>query len=231
MPMRTMDDFLRQASKGGQVRSGIVLGIRMAMAGLQELEIADPRALRRHLITIVETDRCLPDAIELVTGCRLGNRTLKFKDLGKMAATFVDLRTMGAMRLAARESANLRAEDSYPWLGREQALTKAYLEMPLQELFSCQMATASIPEEEIPGYWAPRAICAACGESVSFGKHVQGAGGDFCRSCARTDYFDPFPSSVGLDKAVHVTPGEFLGGSVRLSARSVATQAPESQTG
>ena len=35
---------------------------------------------------VMETDRCEPDAVELVIGCRLGNRTLIFKGWGKLTA-------------------------------------------------------------------------------------------------------------------------------------------------
>ena len=67
--------------------------------------IADPAGKdRKRLVTFVEIDRCATDAIPVVTGCRLGKRALKFKDFGKMAATFCDLTTGRAVRVAARES-------------------------------------------------------------------------------------------------------------------------------
>ena len=36
----------------------------------------------------VEIDRCATDAVPIVTGCRMGKRALKFRDFGKVAATF-----------------------------------------------------------------------------------------------------------------------------------------------
>lgn len=189
--MDMLHDFLRRAAKNGEVRSGIILGIRMAMAGLRELRIANPGALRRSLVTIVETDRCLPDAVELVTGCRLGNRTLKFKDFGKMAATFVDLRTAHAVRLAAKESANVAALDLFPYLDRERALQNAYLELSQEDLFSCQAVHVILAEQDIPGYRSARAICGMCGEGVSFGKQVRRKGYELCRSCAGPLNFHP----------------------------------------
>ncbi len=64
----------------------------MAMLGLELLGIEDPKGRdRKRLITFVEIDRCMTDAIGVVTGCRLGKRALKFRDWGKVAATFVDL--------------------------------------------------------------------------------------------------------------------------------------------
>ena len=59
---------------------GQVLGVRMAMLGLKVLGIDDPAKHRKSLMTFVEIDRCATDAVALVTGCRLGKRTLKFFD-------------------------------------------------------------------------------------------------------------------------------------------------------
>src|SRR5205814_9294748 len=61
------------------------------MLGLQKLGIEDPHGKdRKRLVTFVEIDRCATDAVAVVTGCRLGKRALKFRDWGKVAATFVD---------------------------------------------------------------------------------------------------------------------------------------------
>ena len=85
--MKGLEDYIQAASKDGKPpRPGIILGIRMSLLGLKRLEIGDPDEHKRRLIVIVETDRCLPDAVLLVTGCRLSNRTLKLRDMGKMAA-------------------------------------------------------------------------------------------------------------------------------------------------
>jgi formylmethanofuran dehydrogenase subunit E len=91
--MPSLDDYLREAEIAhGHLCAGQVLGVRLAMLGLEKLGIADPRGKdRKRLVTFVEIDRCATDAIGVVTGCRLGKRALKFRDWGKMAATFVDL--------------------------------------------------------------------------------------------------------------------------------------------
>src|SRR5665811_560435 len=82
---------------------------------------------RKRLITYVEIDRCATDAITVVTGCRLGKRALKFRDFGKMAATFCDLQENRAVRIAARESAKERARALYPGIGdRNQRQMHAY---------------------------------------------------------------------------------------------------------
>lgn len=189
--MRTLADYLRKADKEGQPRSGIILGIRMVLRAMKELQIDDPAEVHRQLVAFVETDRCLPDAVELVTGCRLGNRTLKFRDLGKMAVTFLDLRNDHAVRLAARETANQRALEVFRGLEKEEALTRAYREWPEEELFSWQPVAVELPAEERPGYRAPRVVCAECGEGISFNREVARAGRPLCRSCAGERYYEP----------------------------------------
>ena len=85
------------------------------MLGLELLGIEDPKGRdRKRLITFVEIDRCMTDAIGVVTGCRLGKRALKFRDWGKVAATFVDLQNDRAVRIAARESSKALARQMHP---------------------------------------------------------------------------------------------------------------------
>src|SRR5574337_2022962 len=105
--MKSLDEYLREAEVAhGHLCAGQVLGVRMAMLGLERLGIDDPaRKDRRRLVTFVEIDRCATDAVAVVTGCRLGKRALKFRDWGKVAATFVDVTTGRGFRVAARESA------------------------------------------------------------------------------------------------------------------------------
>src|ERR1700712_3486552 len=96
--MKSFDDLLREAEIAhGHLCAGQILGVRMAMLGCAKLGVVDPRGLesprdRKRLVTFVEIDRCATDAIAVVTGCRLGKRALKFRDWGKMAATFLDLK-------------------------------------------------------------------------------------------------------------------------------------------
>ncbi len=86
--MLSLDEYLREAENAhGHLCAGQVLGVRLAMLGLEKLGIEDPRGKdRKRLVTFVEIDRCATDAIAVVTGCRLGKRALKFRDWGKMRA-------------------------------------------------------------------------------------------------------------------------------------------------
>src|SRR5947209_17035256 len=136
--MEPFDDLLRQAELAhGHLCAGQILGVRLAMLGCQRLGIAEPRtADRKRLVTFVEIDRCATDAIAVVTGCRLGKRALKFRDWGKMAATFVDVEKNRAVRVAAKETSKDLAKQMYPELpDKNQQQMKAYREMREEDLF------------------------------------------------------------------------------------------------
>src|SRR6266513_928113 len=113
--MKSLDEYLSDAEQAhGHLCAGQVLGVRMAMLGLQKLGIDDPHGRdRKRLVTFVEIDRCATDAIGVVTGCRLGKRALKFRDWGKMAATFIDVERDRAVRIAAKESSKALAKQMY----------------------------------------------------------------------------------------------------------------------
>src|SRR5262249_33936226 len=106
MPLKTLAQYQGLAVQAHRpLCAGQILGLRIAMYGVQLLGIADPAGKdRKRLVTFVEIDRCATDAITVVTGCRMGKRALKFRDFGKVAATFCDLAEDRAVRVVALES-------------------------------------------------------------------------------------------------------------------------------
>src|SRR5437879_13060920 len=103
--MKTLGEYLELAEQAhGHLCAGQVLGVRLAMLGLRELAIEDPTAERKRLLTYVEIDRCVTDAVAVVAGCRLGKRALKFRDWVKVAATVFDLKTGRAVLIAPKNA-------------------------------------------------------------------------------------------------------------------------------
>jgi formylmethanofuran dehydrogenase subunit E len=192
--MKTFDEYIAMAEKAhGHLCAGQILGVRMALCGLRHLGIEDPAgADRKRLVTFVEIDRCATDAITVVTGCRLGKRALKFRDFGKMAATFCDLRDDRAIRVAALESSKDRARELHPEIEKknEQQML-AYREMPEEELFATEWVRVSLGPEEMPGYKSARITCGECGEGINFSREVMVAGRTLCKSCAGERYYEP----------------------------------------
>ena len=175
----------------GHMCAGQVLGLRLALYGLSLLGLDDPTGRhRKRLVTFVEIDRCATDAITVVTGCRMGKRALKFRDFGKVAATFCDLETGRAVRVAALESSKQRARELYPDIAdKNQQQMRAYREMPDEELFACQWVKVSIGPEDLPGFKAPRVVCETCGEGINFRREVVRDGKTLCRACAGEAYY------------------------------------------
>ncbi len=190
--MLTLEEYIEHANVAhGHTCAGQILGIRLALLGLKELGIDDPIKERKRLVTIVEIDRCATDAVQLVTGCRLGKRALKFKDFGKVAATFVDLKTGRAIRIVAREESKQKARELFPALDKEEGQRRAYRQLPDDDLFTRQWVRVALPEEDMPGYRAPRVVCAQCGEGINFKREVQRDGRLLCRACAGERYYEP----------------------------------------
>ena len=190
--MRTLHEYLELAAVAhGHICAGQVLGVRLAMLGLRELGIEDPVADRKRLVTFVEIDRCVTDAVALVANCRLGKRALKFRDWGKVAATFCDLQTGRAVRIAARESSKQAAKEMFPELPREEGQQKAYAQLSDEVLFSKEWVKVEIHPEDLPGFKGPRVVCAQCGEGINFKREVLQNGRTLCRACAGEIYYSP----------------------------------------
>lgn len=199
--MQTFDELLREAEIAhGHLCAGQILGVRMAMLGCRRLGIDDPKgADRKRLVTFVEIDRCATDAIGVVTGCRLGKRALKFRDWGKMAATFLDLQTDKAVRIAALESSKQRARELYPHIeNKNQQQMLAYREMSDEELFSEQWVQVPLQPREMPGYKSARIACAVCGEGINYDRQVEINGEIICQGCADPEarYYQPIVPST-----------------------------------
>jgi formylmethanofuran dehydrogenase subunit E len=192
--VKSFDEYLIDAEKAhGHLCAGQILGVRLAMLGLQKLNIDDPHGKdRKRLVTFVEIDRCATDAVGVVTGCRLGKRALKFRDWGKMAATFVDVAAGKAIRIAAKESSKQLAREMHPEINnKNQQQMLAYREMADDDLFTMQWVKVDLPAEEFPGYKGERIVCAVCGEGINFCREIRRDGKILCRSCAGDTYYQP----------------------------------------
>lgn len=192
--MKSFDEYLRDAEVAhGHLCAGQVLGVRLAMLGLQKLAIDDPLGKdRKRLVTFVEIDRCATDAVAVVTGCRLGKRALKFRDWGKVAATFVDVQAGKAIRIAAKESSKELARRLHPEIpDKNQQQMRAYRELSDDDLFTEQWVKVDLPPEEFPGYKGERVVCEACGEGINFRREIRREGKILCRACAGESYYQP----------------------------------------
>jgi formylmethanofuran dehydrogenase subunit E len=122
----------------------------------------------------------------------LGKRALKFRDWGKVAATFVDVSTGKAVRIAAKESSKGLARQMHPEIAdKNQQQMLAYREITDEDLFTTQWVKVELPPEEFPGYKGERIVCEVCAEGINFRREVRRDGKVVCRACAGESYYEP----------------------------------------
>ena len=178
--MRTFDEDLKAALEyHGHLCAGQIIGVRMARVGLKMLEIADALA-EKDLIVYVEADRCIADAVGVVTGCKLGRRRLKLMDYGKSAATFLHTGKNKAVRIASGKRFKP---------GENEDLVEFYNKIKDEELFNCAWVTVDIKPEDLPGKPTVSETCETCGEMVMDNRHVEKEGKKMCKSCAYGGYY------------------------------------------
>jgi len=179
--MTEFEEYLKKVGDyHGHACAGIVLGTKMTLAAMKELGL-DPAVKNKNLIVYTEIDRCMTDAVQVITRCTLGHRSLKHVDYGKFAATFVNLDTGKAVRATIRES--------FDSSGDIEQVKKIVGEMPDADLVILQNVKIDIPVTDLPGRPSERAYCAVCGERVMDGRAVKQGDKALCRGCANGAYY------------------------------------------
>jgi formylmethanofuran dehydrogenase subunit E len=191
--MPPLDELLAECGRlHGHMCAGQLLGARMAVLGCRLVRVGDPRgADRKKLIVWVEIDRCMADAVGAVTGVRLGKRSLKYLDYGKVAATFLNTETGEAVRVVALEESRALADARHPEVeSKKERQFLAYREAADEELFKVERVEVEYGEMDAPGRPRSRVLCGRCGEGVNDGREVAGPEGSvLCRPCASGGYY------------------------------------------
>lgn len=191
--MQSLEEILQECERlHGHMCAGQLLGARMALLGCRLIDVDDPRgADRKKVIVWVEIDRCMADAVGAVTGARLGKRTLKYIDYGKVAATFLNTETKKAVRVVALESSRALADERFSAIAnKRERQFRAYSEATDQELFKIENVALELGEMDAPGSPRSRVICAVCHEGVNDGREVRRADGTVvCRGCGSESYY------------------------------------------
>lgn len=188
--MRKLDVILAEsAERHKHLCPRQVLGARMGLFGAELLGIELPRSDKR-LLVISETDGCTVDGLIASTGCRVGSRTLRILDFGKVAATFTDTYTEKSLRIVPRREARTIAVKHTPdarnaW----EAMLLGYQVMSASELFVVQQVELDKPLSQIVSRPGMKAICEVCGEEIINGREVVTNDVVLCISCAGESYY------------------------------------------
>jgi formylmethanofuran dehydrogenase subunit E len=179
--MSDFEFYLKKAGDfHGHVCAGIALGTRISLAAMKALGL-NPGVKNKNLIVYAEIDRCMTDAVQTITGCSLGHRSLKYIDYGKFAATFVNLGTGKAVRATVK--------GYFSSEGSVEETVKKISRIPDSELVTLQEVTVKIPEADLPGSPKSKAVCSSCGERIVDGREVSKGGKVLCRACGCGKYY------------------------------------------
>jgi formylmethanofuran dehydrogenase subunit E len=189
MPANLSVLLQKSASEHSHLCPRQVLGVRMGLAGLAALGLKAPITTKTGLV-FVETDGCFADGIRVATGATVGHRTLRIQDVGKIAATFTNVKTGTSLRLAPQLDVRTRALEYAPQIKRRYfAQLQGYQVMPDEALFTFQAVELLIPPMQVISHPNVKAHCSTCGEEIINEREVMVDGKVLCRICAQEGYY------------------------------------------
>lgn len=173
------EDLERAVAFHGHLCSGQCLGVRMAHMGMRLIGI-DNETDRKKIMVFVECNRCPADAIMIATGCSVGKRTYYFYDMGKAAATFLNLETGKAVRVIRKYHRHA---------GEGEDMVDFYDNLPEEGWLEAKEVTVTLKPGDYPGPPVCAEVCQCCGEEVTDDRHVEVNGKILCKTCAGAGYY------------------------------------------
>ena len=189
------DPFNRCVEFHGHRCPGLAIGFQAARALMDRLGVK--RAPDEELVTIVETDACGADAIQVITGCTFGKGNFIFRNYGKHAFALADRKKGRTVRACLRpntlpsnpehvvlfekvrnETASSEELEQYRSLKEEHI--QEILESPFESLFKIEEISFPIPPE---AQIVESRICDYCGEPTKVDLLQPVAGRMACVPC------------------------------------------------
>lgn len=192
--------LLQAGQMHGHYCPGLAMGVMAATRAMQMMG-TDSDGLE-DLLAIVETNNCLSDGVQLVTGCSFGNNSLIFHDVGKMAFTLTKRDGKGIRFISRPESRSL-ISDAFPDFDqryhrvvvkqnrdpeevaayRKSGIERAFgtLSLDVDRLFETKRVEVTVPDYA-PSY--ADEVCSICGEQVMAKRVVESDGKKRCIPCS-----------------------------------------------
>lgn len=163
----------------GYLSTGSFAGIQMLNLARRLLDIKD----EDRLFVTCETYNCLPDPFQILAGCTIGNKGLKIKDHGKMAATISKRGPAGsrvkAVRIMLDPAKTVRYPRLHAWFMKTCKVSHpeavSFLLEAGDTVYTWELLELEVPEK-------PRkqiALCNECGESF-----IQRDEEELCQACS-----------------------------------------------
>jgi formylmethanofuran dehydrogenase subunit E len=180
----------RVASFHGYLSTGAFAGIQMLNIARRVLNVSQ----EERLFVICETYNCLPDPFQALAGCTIGNKGLKIRDWGKMAATVSPCGPPGGLVKAVRIMLDPAKTAKYPRL--HSWFMKSCKVSHLEAISVLIEAEESVYTWKLLDLVVPKKpekmirLCGSCGESfISQDDKL------LCQSCLDASLLESLPSS------------------------------------
>jgi formylmethanofuran dehydrogenase subunit E len=191
----SLNSFLVRAREfHGYLAPGLVIGGFMVSVAQSRL----PSGILYD--AICETPYCLPDAVQLLTPCTIGNGWLRILDFGRYALSLYD-KTSGQGIRVGIDAEKIRSRPVIrDWFYKLTPKKQQDTERLLQDILEAEDTYFSVQEVEItPQHRMPRhkgsiADCSVCGEAYP------ASHGDICRCCGGEDPYHYFPAQSVQEK-------------------------------
>lgn len=197
--------LIKAAQMHGHYCPGLAMGVMAATFAMQQIKFQSDGM--EDLIVITETNNCVSDGVQFVTGCSFGNNALIFKDIGKTAFT-ISKRDGKGIRISTQPNSreyirqakgNFTSQyekvikkqdhsDQEIALLKKLGIESAFdiLKLDFEKIFKVEEV-----EIEIPAY-APShesIFCEKCGECIMASRIINIEGKKICIPCAGEKYF------------------------------------------
>lgn len=181
---RSMEVFFNEVERfHGFVSPGLVLGGFM-VDWVQELIGLDVEA-----DAIVETRHCLPDAVQLLTPCTIGNGWMKILDWDKFALSLYDRRKLTGYRVWLDLNKARLFPKIYDWYMQQVSKRDLLLEVLLETILNAQRSVLSCRAIRVTRFYERRkkgkiTVCSGCREAYPSAQGAQ------CAACQGEGYYE-----------------------------------------
>jgi len=167
----------RVKSFHGNLAPGLIIGgfiVDLAMKNLPEGEFFD---------AVCETPVCLPDAVQLLTPCTIGNGWLSIVNFGRFAVTLYEKKTGKGVRVFLDTEKLNNWPEVCDWYLKKKKKHEQNLELLLSQIkeaghgLLCIQSVQVEPEKVRRKRLGPVGVCPVCGEAYPLND------GDQCRNC------------------------------------------------
>jgi len=184
----------------GYPAPGLIIGVRMVSLAMEQL----PENILFDAVS--ETTSCLPDAVQVLTLCTVGNNWLKVMDLGRYALALYDKFTGKGVRVSIDSLQLKKWPELYAWLYKTKTKQEQDSEALRKDIQTAAGHVLHIESIVMQSRYLTKiskgtiGTCSGCGES--FPLHH----GNICRVCqGETPY--QIPDTNRNEKVIESTPG------------------------